>query len=545
MLYVIATVVLSIVSGSQKVIMIGGSPAPLPTFSGVFSSLANICIIMLVVIFRKKGLIASLILMISQLPIMILRIIAGNNLTSISGIFSNLLTIVAILIIYGNNVRIENYQARVREQAITDSLTGIPNRFACSEYAKSLKDAGEKYVIVSVDLNNFKGVNDTMGHLTGNEILIRIASRWKNAADAGLSGTKDFVARLGGDEFAIVITGYNKEIEAVKTIRYYEEILEHKITVEGCDYFMNASFGYAEYPTDTDSDDTLFTYADTAMSEIKRINGTEHILRFRPDLIKSEHILEIEREIRHALETDGIYYNLQPQYDIAHKLRGFEALARMKDSNGNIITPGEFIPVAEKIGLVDKIDSMVYRKSAEFISKAIKDTGADIMLCINASVRHLMKNDFLDELKELLETTGIPAGNLEIEITESIMLDSADKALECLQGIKDMGIQIAIDDFGTGYSSLSYLNKVPADILKIDKCFIDAMDTGESSMQYVAAIIAIGHIMNMKVLSEGVETKEQLDILGTIDCDYIQGFIWGRPLLPDGAYELIRQSATE
>ena len=214
----------------------------------------------------------------------------------------------------------------------------------------------------------------------------------------------------------------------------------------------------------------------------------------------------------------------------------------MKDSQGNSITPSEFIPVAERVGLVDKIDSMVFKKSAAFIGKAIKDTGADITLCINASVRHLMKNDFLDELRDILETSGIPAGNLEVEVTESIMLDSADKALECIRGIKNMGIKIAIDDFGTGYSSLSYLNKVPADILKIDKSFIDAMSTGESSTQYVAAIIAIGHIMNMKVISEGVETDEQLKTLATVDCDYLQGFIWGHPMLTGEAEELIKQS---
>ena len=153
----------------------------------------------------------------------------------------------------------------------------------------------------------------------------------------------------------------------------------------------------------------------------------------------------------------------------------------------------------------------MFRKSAAFIGNAIKNKGADITLSINAS--------------------GMPAKNLEIEITESIMLDSADKALECIRKIKDMGIRIAIDDFGTGFSSLSYLSKVPADLLKIDKSFVDEMNTSESATQYVAAIIAIGHIMNMDVISEGVETQEQLDTLATIDCDYIQGFFWGSPML--------------
>ena len=153
-----------------------------------------------------------------------------------------------------------------------------------------------------------------------------------------------------------------------------------------------------------------------------------------------------------------------------------------------------------------------------------------------------MKNDFLDELKEIINTCGIPAGQLEIEITESIMIDSAEKALQCIKEIRGMGIKIAIDDFGTGYSSLSYLNNFPADLLKVDKSFIDRMNTSDASKQYVEAIISIGHIMNFDVISEGVEEEEQLETLRSIGCDYIQGFIWGRPLSPEDAEKLVMNS---
>ena len=222
-----------------------------------------------------------------------------------------------------------------------------------------------------------------------------------------------------------------------------------------------------------------------------------------------------------------------------HKLRGFEALARLKDEKGNFISPAEFIPVAEKIGLIDKVDCSVYRKSAVFFGELLKKYGDDLVLSINVSVRHLMKNDFFDEVREMIELSGIPANKLEIEITESIMIDSAEKALRCIDKVKGMGINIAIDDFGTGYSALSYLNSFPADILKIDKSFIDKMNISESSKQYVAAIISMGHIMGFKVVSEGVEEMKQVETLRRIGCDYIQGFVWGRPLSPEDAIKLV------
>lgn len=535
----VSAVSLSRVARSQDILMLFGNPVPIASLTGVLSSFSNMLIILLVVFFGKKGLITSLVLIIGQLPTMLMNMLKQHSSASLPGLFYNLLTIIAIIIIYMSSVKIKNYQDRINEQAVTDRLTGLPNRFACTELMSKLIKRGENFAVISIDINNFKSINDTMGHSTGNQVLIRVASRWKNAAEGNLSDTRDFIARLGGDEFALIIREYDSDEDILKTIHFYESILENKLLIDGYDYFITASFGYAEFPVDADNVDALFTYSDTAMYEIKRENITDHILRFRPELLQSERSLKIEREVRNAIEKDTVYFNLQPQFDFSHKLRGFEALARIKDSNGNNISPGEFIPIAEQTGLIDRIDNAVFRKSAAFIADAIKKKNADITLSINASVRHLMKNDFIDELKSVLSESGLPAKNLEIEITESIMLDSADKALECIRKIKDMGIKIAIDDFGTGFSSLSYLSKVPADLLKIDKSFVDEMNTSESATQYVAAIIAIGHIMNMQVISEGVETQEQLDTLATIECDYIQGFFWGSPMQAEEAGELI------
>lgn len=543
-IYILASVLITIVSRSDGTMLINGNRIPLSAFAGVFSSLSNICIIMLVISYGTLGFVTSLVMMLLQFPVILTSILKHNIVGNIPGIFSNTFSIIVSIAIFVNKKRNEKLRVRMAEQAITDRLTGLPNRFACSELFRELIGSQTKFVVVSIDINNFKNINDTMGFDIGNKVLTGIAMLWKNIAESGASGTNDFVARLSGDEFAIIIRDYKSEKDIETAIKKYESSLSNKLNVDGYDLYITASFGYAEYPTDADNIDNLFTFADAAMTELKRANSSEHILRYSPDILKLERTLEIEHKIRTALEKDNVIFNLQPQYDMEHKLRGFEALARMKDENGDFISPGEFIPVAEKVGLVDKLDGAVFRKSSEFFGELLRKYDLDIILSVNVSVRHLMKKDFIEEIKSILQNSNIPPKNLEIEITESIMIDSVDKALQVINAIEEMGVQIAIDDFGTGYSSLSYLNRFPANLLKIDKSFIDKMNDNDSSKQYVASIIAIGHIMGFNVISEGVEEDEQISVLKEIGCDYIQGYIWGRPLPEEQAEKLVRDSLT-
>ena len=538
-LYLAAAIMMSMLAGSDKTIKMLGSEISLYAIAGTFSSIANISIIFLALYFGKPGFVTTLTLLIVQTPVILMAVLKQHNLNSLPGVFGNVLAAIAIVLIYLNNQKVDRYQTRLRDQAVTDRLTGLPNRFACSELVERFIDHGEKFAYVSIDLNHFKSINDTMGRNTGNDVLVEIASRWRNIAEEGLTKTKDILSRESGDEFSLLIRGHRSDAELRETIKCYEQVLSSSLTVDNCDFYITASFGYAEFPTDANNSDSLFTYADAAMQEVKRAGSSEHILRFSPELLKNERTLEIESMIRAALENDTVYFNLQPQFSTEKKLRGFEALARMRDSSGTAVTPSEFIPIAEKVGLIDKLDTSVFRKSAEFFGSVMKETDLDLTLSVNVSVRHLMKNDFLDEVQSVMRDHGIKAENLELEITESIMIDSAEKALQCISDIKKMGIRIAIDDFGTGYSSLSYLYKFPADLLKVDKSFIDKMNTNDSSKEYVGAIIKIGHIMGFDVISEGVEEQEQLDTLKSIGCDYIQGYVWGKPLSPDDARTLI------
>ena len=540
-LYILATVTLNRVTHSGGEIMLGSYPFALRSAAGIFSSLANLCVILLVVLYRKVGFITGLVIIIGQIPMMLVQIIMLHNYDAIPGVFTNGLTIIAIVIININHNRVDRFQKEVLEQAVTDRLTGLPNRFAGREYFAGLVKVREKFVYVATDINNFKSINDTMGYETGNKVLKEIANRWRDLADNGNLGTFNLVAHISGDEFGFSIQEYNSEEDVLRTINRFREELERRITIDDCDYYVNASFGYAEFPTDAEDLETLISGASLALHDAKRRGILGDPVRYTKELVQNEKSLETERKIRSALANDTIFFHLQPQYDINHKLRGFEALARMKDADGNYIPPMEFIPVAERSGLVDQIDMAVFKRAAEFLQNAGKTAEPDFTISVNISVKHLLKNSFIDDVKGILETYDVAAEHIEIEITESIMIDSVERALGRIEEVRKLGIMVAIDDFGTGYSSLSYLNSFPANLLKIDKSFIDVMNQAESNKKYVASIISIGHVLGLEVISEGVESEDQLETLKEIGCDYIQGFIWGRPVPPEEAAKLIAQ----
>ena len=538
-LFVFSIFLTSSISRSEATAVIFGIPFEIKSFTGISSMLGNICLICLAMLYRKNGYLTALALILLQFPLMFINIFIRSNYGNIPGLFNNILIILAITFIYFGNRKIQAYQNHIREQAVTDRLTGLPNRFACSELMQDLLKRSERFAIVSVDLNDFKSINDTMGHETGDHVLKAVADRWMSLANSLKTGTVDFVARSTGDEFLIIISGYGSVDDIERTITDYKTDLERKITIDDCDYYLSACFGYAVCPEDSDVIDNLFTFSDAALHETKKKGSGSRVMRFTLDVFSTEVSLEIERKISSALADNKILCHLQPQYDMDHHLRGFEALARLKDDNGKFISPADFIPVAEKTGLVDRIDMRVFELAVQFIGNVTAETGADITMSVNVSVRHLMKNNFIDDIRRVLRNYNVSPSIIEIEITESIMIDSADNALQRIDELKQLGFKVAIDDFGTGYSSLSYLNSFPTDMLKIDKSFIDNMSLNESSKQYVAMIISIGHTLDLKVISEGVESDDQVKVLKSIGCDYIQGYVWGKPMPLEDANRLV------
>ncbi|MBR2676171.1 MAG: EAL domain-containing protein [Solobacterium sp.] len=545
-IYAIASVFVIQTSRSEGFILISGNQIPLRMLTGALSSVANLAIILIVVYFGRLGFIIALVILLVQFPIILMGIVREHIFNNISGLFTNIVTLFAIILIYKRNSSIEKYQKRMREQAATDILTGLPNRFACTEVLNSLIRSGENFAVAILNIRNFKSINSTMGQTTGDAVLKEIANRLVESADKGRSGTQDFVTRQSGDEFALIIRDRKSEADLVKTLEYYQKILEEKMTVENYDFFLTSNIGYAVYPTDAKSGDAVLSAAMEALSYSKRNTTSDRICRYCEESMSLEREMMLEQKVRTALENNTLYYCMQPQYDMSHKLRGFEVLARMKDEDGTPISPADFIPAAEKYGMINKVDYTVFKNAAKFFTELIrKSKRDDITLSVNVSVKHLMKNDFLEEIRSVLNETGLPAQQLEIEITESIVIESFEKAMQVITEFKKMGIKVAIDDFGTGYSSLSYLNSFPGDLLKVDKSFIDKMNSGETSRQYVATIISIGHVLHFDVIAEGVEEEDQIETLRSIGCDYIQGFIWGKPLLPEEAEQLVLSSTSK
>lgn len=537
-IYLIGAYFVRISSSSTRIVFLMGQPLPLRSLTGAFSSIFNLCIVLMVVIYKKPGLIVSLIALATQYVPIVIGLIHGDA-TVITGFFVTSFIIVTVLLLYKYIAKMEKSQEKMRNLAVTDRLTGLPNRFAVSELSDARIKKNEPFAVAIVSLNNFKGISNALGQQVGDQILIQVGKRWQSLADSGKTGTKDLVAFRQNNEFAIVVSDYVSEDDLYSTLACYEEALREKLIIDNCDFTLTASFGYSSFPEDAYNTETLLNNAYTAMYKAYKTTHSGCIVRFTPEIIENDSSIEIERKIRYALENGHVYFNLQPQYDMNHKLRGFEALARIKDVNGKPISPADFIPVAEKAGLVDSIDREVFSNAAKLFGSLLKKKNSDLTLSVNISVHHLLRMNFIEEIHEILASSGLPAKNLEIEITESVMIESVEKAMDRIKQIKEMGISIAIDDFGTGYSSLSYLSNFPADVIKIDRSFIMNMNSGKEAKRYVAAIIAIGHIMKYKVIAEGVETQNQLDDLGEAGNDFVQGFLWGQPLEPEEAEELI------
>lgn len=543
LLYIFFLIIAYQVNNYQITLTIGHAVIPYISLGGIVSQFQMLLFILIVVFYRKLGIISVLLLCSIQATLLLLPIIMNRVYNSLAGIAILISSTAVSILIYLYLKRLESNQNTIVKYAFTDTLTGLPNRRSFNDYLNKLIEEysceEDNFALVMIDLDDFKNINDSVGHDSGDQILSEVVRRWKI-----VQGKNDFIARIGGDEFTIILKNYGSDDELEYRIKKYSNAIASRFTVNINYFYISASFGVALYPKDSNDSSEIFRFADVAMYYSKN-NGNVNISMYNPsmtDTIKNN--VALEQKIRIALEENNLYFVLQPQYNTrTKKIRGFETLARMKDEYGNPISPSSFIPVAEKTGLITSIDNIVIRNSMIFFKNIIDITNENLTLSVNISVLHLLNKGFLDEIQQMLEETQFPPSQLEIEITESVFISSMSKAVETLNQLKKIGVCIALDDFGTGYSSLSYLSKLPIDLLKIDKSFIDELLVSESGRNYVAAIISIGHIMNFSVISEGVESQEQLDILDKLGSDYMQGYLWGKPMLPKDAAKLLGISA--
>jgi diguanylate cyclase (GGDEF)-like protein len=420
--------------------------------------------------------------------------------------------------------------ADLRQLTHCDALTGLPNRTLVYEtLTRTLVHAssvGQTVAVLFLDLDSFKNVNDTHGHALGDELLIQVSDRLMKCVRV-----RDTVGRLGGDEFALILMMPPDGQDAAVVAEKIQNVLLQPFCLDGHDVTVTASIGIALHPDDATDTDTLLKYADTAMYQAKQ-SGRD-AFRFFTSAMNTElsRRLELEHALRAAVRNQEFVLHYQPKVDLAGgQVVGLEALLRWERPGFGLVPPGEFICALEDSGLIVEVGRWVIAAACEQVGRWIQLGMDPVQVSVNVSERQFVKGDLEGDVRRALETYGVPAELLELELTESLLMTNTDRTVAILENLKAAGVQISIDDFGTGYSSLAYLRRFPIDKLKIDYSFIQEITRSPDDAAIALAIIRMGHSLNLKVIAEGVETAGQLAFLRRHKCDQMQGYYFSRPL---------------
>ena len=419
---------------------------------------------------------------------------------------------------------------RIAYQANHDALTGLPNRILLNDrISQALAQAcrsDQHVAILFLDLDGFKFVNDSYGHAFGDALLRTVAARLEV-----VTRESDTVARLGGDEFVILLPSLARSEDAVQVAEKVLQAFSVQISQDGRELHLSASIGISVFPQDGDRSDLLLQHADVAMYRAKA-NGRNGFKAYSVEMgVQAQDRMEIESALRVALERRQLELHYQPQVDGASgRIVGVEALLRWHHPTLGMVAPSRFIPVAEETGLIIPIGEWVLRTSAAQ-AKAWHASGhTELCVAVNMSAKQFQQQDVPALVRDVLDRTGLPAQCLELELTESVLMQCTDAAVQTMRQIKALGVRLALDDFGTGYSSLSYLKRFPIDVLKIDQSFTFEVTSDDGAASITRAIIAMARSLNMTTVAEGVETREQLEFLGMLGCDVMQGYHISRPV---------------
>jgi diguanylate cyclase (GGDEF)-like protein len=422
-------------------------------------------------------------------------------------------------------------EEEIKQLAFYDSLTKLPNRRLLQERLNHSIDVerreGKQLALLMLDLDRFKAVNDSLGHQAGDELLQQVAERITNRLR-----DVDMVARLGGDEFIVLLEDIPHPGDAARVAeKIINDLGKPFKLMQSDDVRIGASIGISLYPQHGDSYEILLDYADTALYHAKE-NGRGCFAYFSEDLtVSARERIEMENRLRRAIQQQELLLFYQPQIEIVSgRIVGAEALVHWQDPSEGLIRPSRFIPIAEETSLIVEIGEWVLREACRQGRQWLDMKLPLLTMAVNVSSHQFQRSNISTLTAKVLAETRFPAEKLELEITESGLMENQDKTTAILNNLHEQGIHLAIDDFGTGYSSLAYLKRFSLDVLKIDKSFITEIPFNTDDMEIAATIVAMGHTLGFKVLAEGVETTEQLDFLRQTGCDIYQGFIASPPL---------------
>ena len=450
----------------------------------------------------------------------------------------------------------KGYENRIQHMAFHDALTGLRNRHALSTtldriFQDLLRMEGlpnaRPAALLYMDLDNFKRINDTLGHALGDQLLKVVAARIAETLRPSDMVVRadvqegDSIARIGGDEFCVVVTNLVSPMDAGKVASRLLEALREPIHLEGHDLVVTPSIGIAMMPQDGRDADTILKNADRAMYVAKEGGRNRfQFFDFAMGLQMRERFM-MEAGMRRGLAQGMFHVHFQPQIDPrTGAVQGMEALLRWDDPEMGSISPTKFIPVAEETGMILDLGEFVFRESLKFAQSLQTEGFPPMRVAVNLSSVQMLDPQLVDRIKDSIALTGADPRMLEIEVTESVLIEGSDKALITIQALKELGVTLALDDFGTGYSSLSYLQRFPFDILKIDQSFVRNLMGAPHEKSLVTAIIAMGHSLGLELVAEGVEHLDQTNFLLERGCHKAQGFLYGRPMSPEAFREYLR-----
>ena len=424
-------------------------------------------------------------------------------------------------------------EEKLQREAMHDALTDLPNRaYFMSRLEEALKNAQQspshRVSVLFIDLDRFKVINDSLGHLVGDLLLVGIADRLRECMRPG-----DIVARLGGDEFTILVEGRHKVEEVGNIAERIQEKFAEPFNLDGHEIYSSASIGVLHASENHLKPEDLMRDADTAMYQAKH-SGKACYKIFDEEMHTAvKESLMLENELRRAIENGHLEVYYQPIYSVTDReIEGFEALTRWNHETVGAISPVKFIPLAEEVGLIDSLSDYVLRKSCQQINQLNNNLidRKPYLLSVNLSCKQFSQLNLVKSIENILLETDFPPNLLKLEITESVFFEHKDNAVKMLNELRDLGIEINIDDFGTGYSNLSYLTQLPISTLKIDRSFINPIEDGGNSAQVVQTIIVLAQNLGIRVVAEGVENEAQLEYLKTLNCEGAQGFLFAKPM---------------